>query len=157
VRYTINDIARVITEDPDILRELDSSIDKSLEEPSTPNIPIKEPDIKKSATEPEVGEEKPLTALDVEKQAEDITGENPDQAIKDQIKAQEEAEKQQEIERQKILQPQMQELQTSMGQLGTGITQGAAAVKNGGEAFQGLDKNMSAIQALLQNLEKQIY
>ena len=57
----------------------------------------------------------------------------------------------------KTLEPQMQDLQTSIDTLGTGITQGASAAKQSGEAFNGLDKNMSAIQTILQNLEKQLY
>lgn len=157
MRYSIGDVARVITEDPDILRELDSSMDQSLGEPApVPEVAVPaEPD--KSVTEPEVGEEKPLTAVDVERQAEDIAGEEPDQQVKDQIKAQEDAQRAQEMERRKLLEPQMSELQTSMDQLGTGITQGAAAARTGGDAFQGLDGNMSAIQAILKNLENQIY
>lgn len=158
MRYSIDDIARVITEDPDILTELDTSMDQSMEEPAPgPEIAAPEPEIDKSVVEPEVGEEKPLTAVDVEKQAEEVAGENPDQQVADQIKAQEEAERQQEMERRKLLQPQMQELQTSMDKLGTGITQGVAAANTGGEAFQGLGDDMAAIQAILKNLENQIY
>lgn len=132
-------------------------MDQSMEEPAAPNIPTQRPEIDRSVTEPEAGEEKPLTATEVEKQAEDVAGEDPDQAVKDQIKAQQEIEQKQQMERRKMLEPQMQELQTSMDKLGTGITQGTAAARTGGEAFQGLDQDMAAIQAILQNLEKQLY
>lgn len=152
MKYSINDIAKVITEDPDIISELDSSIDTSLEEPAnTSALPSQSVAISK------VGQKKPLTATDVEKQATNIAGKNPDQQIKDQIKTQEETQRKQEKERQDMLEPQMQDLQTSMDTLGTGITQGASAAKQSGEAFNGLDKNMSAIQTILQNLEKELY
>lgn len=148
MRYSIRDIARVITEDPDIISELDSSMDTSLEAPASPN---------KSVATSKVDQKKPLTATDIDEKATDIAGENPDSQIKDQIKAQEEIQRKQEEERHKTLEPQMQDLQTSIDTLGTGITQGASAAKQSGEAFNGLDKNMSAIQTILQNLEKQLY
>jgi len=139
MRYSIDSIARVITEDPDILTELDASL----------NGPVQ--DLGDS------GIDKPLTSAEIEKQATDVAGEDPDQQVKDQMKAQEDAERTQEQERRKLLEPQMDELQNSMGELDTGITQGIDAVETGGNAFQGLGDNMSAIRAILKNLEQQVY
>jgi hypothetical protein len=140
MKYSISNIAKVITEDPDVLTELDASLNGPVQDLGDDN-----------------GMEKPLTSAEIEKQATDVAGEDPNQQVKDQIKAQEEAEQAQEQERRKLLEPQMQELQSSMGELGTGITQGIDAVETGGDAFQGLGDNMTAIQAILKNLEQQVY
>lgn len=151
MRYSISNIANIITEDPDILSEVDSSIDSSMDsnDVSVPTTPA----VDKSVN----AQEAPLTSMDVEKQAKEIAGEDPPMQVKDQLKAEDEAKRAQEAERRKMIEPQMQELQNSMDTLGTGITQGVDAANQGGEAFKGLDGNMSAIRAILQNLEKQIY
>lgn len=161
-RYSIDYIASVITEDPDILIELDSSMDKPMDNEVAGDaasidaaVPESEP-LDQSVTEPEAGDDKPLTAVEVEKQAEEMAGVDPESEVADQIKAQEEAQRQMELERQKLLQPQMQELRNSMGALGTGITQGTAAAQTGGEAFSGLDDQMAKINAILGQLENQI-
>ena len=159
MRYSIADIARVITEDPNLLSELDSSIDPSTDEPagSVATAPITPGSkIDKSVAEPEVDQEKPMAQL-TDEWEEESAGEDPDQQMKDQTQAQEEAERQQEAERRKILEPQMQNLQTSMDTLGTDITRGVAAANQGDEAFSGLDKNMATIQTILKNLESQLY
>jgi len=133
----ISDIASIITEDPDILVELNSSMNSPMD-----------------AVDP--GMEQPSTSTDVERQAEEIGGEDPDPQIRDQIRDQEEAGQQQQNERQRLIDPQMQELQDTVGQLDDNITQGVASIDKQNRAFNGLDSDMSAIQAILQSLETQI-
>ena len=156
-QYSINQIASVITEDPDILTELDTTMDQTMEQqpPSNPTaIASATPD---DIIEPKPNEPiKPLTAIEVENQAEVMTGEDPDQEIMDQIRGQEEAQRQIDLERQRLLEPQMDELRGSMSSLGAGITQGAAATRTGNDSFSGLDKQMAKINAIVGNLEKQL-
>lgn len=161
-RYSIANIASIITEDPDILAELDSSMDQSMEEPAGGDPAVvaatpPEPEKDRSVVEPKIGDEKPLQAAEVEKQAEEIAGENPDQQITDQIKAQEEAQMAMDMERRKLLEPQMAKLNADMDSLGTGITQGLAGAQAGGEAFSNLDSQMASINAIIGQLEKQLY
>ena len=156
-RYSINQIASVITEDPDILAELDTTMDQTMEQqpPSNPvAIASATPDM--VGTEPKEPIAKPSTAIEVEKQAEVMAGEDPDQDMMDQIRGQEEAQRQIDLERQRLLEPQMDELRSSMSSLGTGITQGAAATRTGNDSFSGLDRQMAKINAIVGNLEKQL-
>ena len=64
-------------------------------------------------------------------------------------------QQQMDLERQQLFEPQMDELRNSMGSLGAGITQGAAATRTGSDAFSGLDRQMAEINAIVGNLEKQ--
>lgn len=147
-RYSINQIASVITEDPDIMVELDTTMDQSMEQLSSPTAT--EPIVPDNVIEPEI--EKPLTAVETEKQVEILPGQDPDQAMMDQIRDQEEVQRQIDLERQRLLEPRMDELRGSMDSLGTGITQGIGAAKT---SFSGLDKQMAKINAIVGNLEKQ--
>jgi hypothetical protein len=159
MKFSIGSIASLITEDPDILTELDSSLDRSLDDPGAANTMPATPDQDASVVEPEIGSDSPMSAIEVEKQATELTGgmadENPDQ-ITDQVKAQEEATRQQEMERQKLVQPQIDALGSSMTNLDTNVAQGLASAQKSTQTFAGLNDEMSQIQALLQQLEKQV-
>lgn len=150
-RYSINQIASVITEDPDIIVELDAAMN-----PSMNRSPITDPATIVASTPTDIKPEinKPLTAIEVEKQAE-ITGEEPDQEMVNQIRDQEKIQQQMDLERQRLLEPQMNRLRGSMDTLGTGITQGAAASRAGNDTFSNLDQQMDQINSIVGDLEKQ--
>jgi hypothetical protein len=77
-------------------------------------------------------------------------------AVADQMKLQQDMEKQQQQERQKVMQPQMQELQQTLQRLGTGVVQGRQQAMGSNEAFGGLDKEMTNLNAIVNNLGRQI-
>jgi hypothetical protein len=138
-RNQINTVASLITEDPDIFMELDAPMDASIEAPEAP------------------GAEKPLDAVEIEKEADAIAGADSgdaDKEIAGELQAQQEAEQQAEQERQKLLQPQIDEITGLADVIGTGITQGQAQASGAGDAFSGLDKEMAALKTVIANIGK---
>lgn len=156
--WNVNHLASLLTEDPDILVELDSTMNTDMGASPPPETGVQDAQADdQSVMEPKAGEEKPLTAAEVDKQAEKVAGEKPDQEVADQIKAQQEADRQKELQRRQLLEPQMNDLNKSMDSLRTGITQGVSAAKTGGDAFGGLDKQLAQINSILSQLQKQMY
>jgi hypothetical protein len=101
---------------------------------------------------------KPLNATEIQKQAQDATGSETagSDEVANQLKLQQDMEKQAEQERQKIMEPQMQELHQAMQKLNTGVLQGKQQAMGGNEAFGGLEKEMTNINTLLGTMQKQI-
>lgn len=103
------------------------------------------------------GTEAPLTAAEIQKQAQDVAPEqNAAKDVANQLKAQQDAEEAQRQQRERIIQPQVQQLNQSLNRLGAGITQGKQATTTGNTQFGSLDKEMIGIRTLLQNLTKSI-
>lgn len=150
-RYSISYIASVITEDPDILTELDTTMDKPMGEISGPTFPT-DKYIESDIVEPE--KESPLSISDINRQSE-VNGE-PNEAIADQIKAQEEIRMQMDQERQQLVQPQMDKLTNTMNTLDTDIAQGLMGAQANNTAFSDLDRQANSINAILGQLQKQL-
>jgi hypothetical protein len=157
MRHGIDYIASLITEDPDLFLEgpmsggsMTTGGMTSGIKPPTPGAPGTENMVD---TSDEM--DKPLNATEIEKQAEEQTG-MPDASgqMADQMKMQQDMLKQQNQERQKLIQPQMDSLEQSMNQLNTGILQGKQATMAGGDQFGDLEKEMGAVNALVSNLGK---
>lgn len=136
-------LASAITDDPDILNEeaLAAGVAPGMASGETPGGAP--------------GADKPMSAMEISQEAEDIAGnEDSSKQVEEQLKAQEEAKKAEELERQRIIKPQMQKLNASLDKLGTGVTQGTQNAQNTGEQFKNLDTEMTTIRTLLGNLEK---
>lgn len=148
-------VGNFITEDPDIFCEtggggLGGSIGQagSGPKPPTPGSP---------GTENVVSTDKPLTGTEIEQQADKEAGsEDASRQVADKLKMQQEMEKQAEMQRQKVIQPQIQQLHQAMDKLNTGVAQGQQAATTGGQSFGALEKEMTNVNSLLGNLEKQI-
>ena len=97
---------------------------------------------------------KPMTASEMSQEAENITG-NKDSAkqVEDQLKAQEEAKKAEQLERQRLIKPQIQRLDQSLNNLNTGVAQTQANAQQSGA---NLDTEMATIRTLLGNLENTV-
>lgn len=160
----IQTIAEMLTDHPDVFVEdmgsgpmgsggMSGNISKS-----TPSTPTKRTADAPTTQEPPNSEpNKPLNATDIQKSADEAGG-SPAAAdvVADQMKQQQEMEKQAQLERQKILQPQFAQLNTSMSKLQDGVLQGKQAATSGGEQFGDLEKEMTSLNTLLGNLQKQI-
>lgn len=135
-------IASVITDDPDILNEEALATAPGMASGNTPG----------GSTS--IGADKPLTATEISQEAEDIAG-NKDSSkqVEDQIKAQEEAKKAEQLERQRLIKPQIQRLDQSLNSLNTGVAQTQANAQQSGAS---LDTEMATIRTLLGNLENTV-
>jgi len=102
--------------------------------------------------------EKPLTSVEIKKQAEDLVGDenNISSNMTDQMKKQQEMEKQMQTQKERMLMPQMKQLQQSMHKLNVDVLQGKQATETGDEKFDSLEKEMTNINSLIGNLQKQI-
>jgi len=129
--YNINKIARLITEDPDIFNE--------------------------EASIPGQGMNKPLNSAEISQEADNLTN-TPDASneVAQQMRQAQDAQKQNETERQRVLGPQMKNLNQAMNQLNTGLVQGQQAAAAGAKQFSGLDKSVNDINTMLQSLENNI-
>jgi len=132
----IQQVASMLTDDPDILLENDMDNEQDVVEP---------------------GAEKPLSPTEIDKEAMDAAGsEDASQEVADQLKQQQDLQKQQDTERQRILEPQLQDLNTTMGALQAGVLQGKDQSDSSNQAFSQMDQELGSLQALIQNLEKSI-
>jgi len=110
-----------------------------------------------NVVEPDLAAEKPLNATEIEQEADTIAGTDAgdaDQQVADELKAQQEAEQVAAQQRQEIMQPQIDKLNTSLGAIDTGITQGQTQVTNADAAFGGLDKEMAALKSVIAGIKK---
>jgi hypothetical protein len=162
MRHNIDFIASLITEDPDVFLEMGGSMSGSMtssaadmgtSKPPTPGAPGTEDLV--DAADPV--EDKPLNDVEINKQAQEQSG-MPDasEQMADQMKMQQDMQKQQEQQRQQLMQPQMDALQQQMQALNQGVMQGKQATMAGGDQFGALEKEMGAVNALVQNLGKTI-
>ncbi len=135
----VNFIAAIITDDPDIINEEALPTSASMTSGATDGI-----------TSGSVAD-KPLSATEISNEADDIAG-TKDAAndVHDQLKSKQDAEKAAELEKQRIIKPQIDRLNQSMDKLGTGITQNMQTARQTGT---NLDKEMTAIRTMLNNLE----
>ncbi len=148
-RHDIRRIASLLTEDPDVFMEdMAGSISTPGGDP-TPK-PGEQP-----ASAPDAN--KPLNATEIEKQATEVGG-TPEagDVVADQMKMQQEMEKEQAQQRQQIMEPQFQQLNDTRGQLQTGVLQGKQATQTGGDQFGNLEKEMTSLNTLIGNLQKQV-
>lgn len=101
---------------------------------------------------------KPLNATEIGNQADKEVGTDTDasNAVADRMKMQQEIERKQAEERKKIIEPQMEKLNQAIQQLNTGVLQGKKAVTTGSEQIAGLEKELTGVNSLLGNLQKQI-
>lgn len=130
-------IAALITEDPDILIEFDQQMDQPMDEVPPPT-------------------DTAVDNVDIEKQAKEIAGES-DRDVQKDIRDQEQRNAQRDLERRKVLEPQIRELEGSVRDVGRDITQGQAALASGQDRFNSLDSDMDTITSLLQALEQNAY
>jgi chromosome segregation ATPase len=150
-RNQVRHIAALLTEDPDVFMELDTSMDPEMDAPAGPGM-----DDQQNMVEPEA-EEKPLNATEIEKEADEIAGDdagNADAEIANELKAQQEAEMQAAQERQEMMQPQIDKLNSSLANIQTGLTQGQAQATDANQAFGGLDQEMAALKQVVANIGK---
>lgn len=159
----IQQISQLITEDPDIFCEMGGAMGGSISQPKAaagPAGPVPPPTPGAPGTEEiaDPAEQKPLNATEIEKQADDQVGTDPAASgqVADQMQMQQEMEKQQAMQKEKVLMPQIQQLEQAMQKLNTGVLQGKQAAATGGEQFGTLDKEMTNINSLIGNLQKQI-
>lgn len=110
------------------------------------------------AEEPiDASSDKPLSPADIEKQADQMGGmEAASDVMADQMKVQQDMQRQQELEKQKMLKPQFDQLNAAMSGLQQGVLQGKQAASTGGEQFTNLEKEMTSLNTLLGGLQKQI-
>ncbi len=157
----INLIAEMITDHPDVFCEEASGMTS----PNGMAGDLSASPAKQAAASPvsqsmdvDEGDVKPLNATEIQKKATDDTAENPAAAdiMADQMKIQQDMEKQQQVERQKILKPQFDELNSAMSGLQQGVLQGKQATMSGGEQFGALEKEMTSLNTLLGNIQKQV-
>lgn len=152
-RNQVRHIAALLTEDPDVFMELDTSMDPGgMDEPAGPGMADQQ-----NMVEPEAEEEKPLNATEIEKEADEIAGDdagNADAEIANELKAQQEAEMQAAQERKEMMQPQIDKLNSSLSNIQTGLTQGQAQATDANQAFSGLDQEMAALKQLVANIGK---
>lgn len=124
----------MLTDDPDIL--LEGLADSPSGSMTDPNL-------------------KPPTSTEINHDAEEIGGnEAGADIVADQMELQKEIEKQQQVEHQRIVEPQLNNLQDALGDIGNGIMQGQQQTTAGNQAFQGLDKELAGVNTLLAGLEK---
>lgn len=133
-------VASVITEDPDILNEEALATAPGMASGTTPG-----------------GANKPMTATELNQEAEEITG-NKDlsKQVGDQLKAQEEQEKAARLEQQRIVKPQLQRLDQSLTKLDSGIKQGTQNASQVGDQYNNLDSEMTTIKTLINSLGKNL-
>lgn len=129
--HEINTIASMLTDDPDLFLE----------------------DMAGNLSNP-AGQVQNLDTSDIDQNPMDM--ENPDSALDDQVKAQQEMEEEQEKEKQKLLKPQFDKLNTTMAGLQNGVMQGKQAAGTNATQFSNLDRSMTDLNALIGNLTKQI-
>lgn len=154
-RQRIKYIATLITEDPDIFMEVDASMNTSMD--SNPAGADLASDI---GPQQEEQGDKPLDELEIQKQADEIAGDDAgdaDRQIADQLKAQQNAEQEMMQQRREMLEPEMDKLDSGMNALQTGVTQGRAQAADAGEAFNGLDQEMAELKAVIANVGKSLY
>ena len=150
-RHDIRRIASLLTEDPDVFQE---DMAGSISTPGGGPTP------KPGAGEPPPsapGADKPLNSTEIEKQADEVGGTpQAGDVVADQMKMQQEMEQEQAQQRQQIMEPQFQQLNDTMGQLQTGVLQGKQATQTGGDQFGNLEKEMTSLNTLIGNLQKQV-
>lgn len=132
----IQKIANLITEDPDLLNEMGGDMGVA-----SPIDPIK----------------KPLNATEIEQQATERAGTADSSGqVADKLKLQQDLEKQQQVERQKMIEPQLQALDQAMNKLNVGVQQGQQSAMAGTDQLGGLDREMTSLNSIIGNLEKQL-
>jgi len=138
-------VASAITDDPDILNEEALSTSGIAPGMASGETPGGAP----------AGADKPMNATEISQEAEEVAG-NKDSSkqAEELLKAQEEAKKAEKLERQRIIKPQMEKLNSSLDKLRTGVTQSTANTQNAGEKLGNLDTEMTTIRTLIGNLEK---
>ncbi len=129
-----DDIAKLITEDPDIFCE---SLDQTINNQAM---------------------DKPLTGMEIQKQSRDMSGDNniAAQELAKQLKGKQDLEKKQQLERQRLVTPQFNELQQEMQKLNSGITQGKQDMMSRGQQFQDLENEMTGVNSLIGSLSKSV-
>ncbi len=105
----------------------------------------------------DAAKEKPLTSAEIDRQATHQVGNNP--ANKDtaasRLKDKQDTTRQQARQRQKLLEPQFDQLNDLMAKLQTGVLQGQQAATTGGAQLGSLDKEVTDLETLLGGLQKQ--
>jgi hypothetical protein len=156
-------IAEMITDDPDVFFEEASGMAAGgqaaggISKPGPAKRMADTPTAQPGGTA--AADAKPLNATEIQKQAADDTGgDNPaaQDVMANQMKVQQDMEKQQQVERQKILKPQFDRLNSAMSRLQQGVLQGKQAATSGGEQFGALEKEMTSLNTLLGNIQKQM-
>lgn len=145
-------IAEYLTDDPDVFME-DMAGSVSQPQGAGPPGATKPGDTPPSAPDAN----KPLNAVEIEKQGDEVGG-TPEagDAVADQMQMQQDMEQEQQAQRQEIMGPQFDALNDAMAQLQTGVLQGKQAVQTGGDQFGNLEKEMTGLNTLLGNLQKQV-
>jgi hypothetical protein len=140
-------IARNLTEDPDIFLEFDAAMDQPLGEP--PDLGIDQ-----DLVEPD---DKPLDEMDIEREADEIAGDDSgdaDRQVARDLKHEQDAAQADEMQRREMLQPQFDQVDSSLGDLQAGVAKGTAMANDAGKSFGGLDKAMQQLKTLIAGLQK---
>ena len=115
------DIAKIISEDPDLIDAQDLS--------------------------------KPMSSADIERQAKQETGEDPEADLKDEIRKKAEEDKKEQEERRRVLEPQIDKINKSIEDLEDNLQTGLQATKSLGD----LDTQIASIARSIGGIEKQMY
>lgn len=128
------EIARLITEDPDVLSEVDASLDTSnVQVPSMDNSAI-------DSTDQPIDDE-----LD--------DNDEQEKGLKDDLKAQQEVvDKAMERQRDTI-RPEVDDLEKEFSDLNTDALQSFEFLRSGNEQLKGLDKQFATVQQMLANVQ----
>lgn len=157
-------IAEMLTDHPDVFTEDigggpmgSGGMSGDISKPSSVKRPADNPTDQESISATDPTANKPLNSVEIEKQADEIGGNDvAADAMSNSLKMQQDMEKQQQVERQKIIQPQFDQLNSAMTGLQQGVLQGKQAATSGGEQFGALEKEMVGLNTLLGNLQKQM-
>ncbi len=128
----IQQIANLITEDPDIFCEMGGSMGGNIGQSSGGIAP-------NGDDSNNIDLDKPLTAAEIDQEAHDTTtNQEASDNVSDQLKMQQDMDKQQQETKKQVVEPQMRQLHQAMQKLNTGVLQGQQASSTGGEQFGAL-------------------
>jgi len=100
------------------------------------------------------GSDIPLTSTEITHQADNIADEETSDEVADELRAEQEEELAEKEQRQRMLEPQMDQMGKSIGALDQGISLGASQARDMDQSLGGLDTDMAALKTALQSFEK---
>ncbi len=152
-KYQVKLIAEMLTDDPDLFTE-DMGMSGSMSGASMSKPTARTAD---NPTTAQPGAQKSMDATDLQKQARDVGGNDAaSNVVADQLKQQEDMERQAQVERDRILTPQFDRMTDAMSGLQQGVLQGKQATQTGNQQFTDLEKEMTSLNTLVGNIQTQI-